>query len=202
MAEPLPQPATAPSQPFAAQVALPTGEVLQLRLLQATDAPSLGRYFLGLSPATRHVYAPHPFDQPTADQLCASLDPASHLRFVAWSTAGECPRVVAYIIVNRSPGTGDAERYAARGLKLSPTTTCTLAPSVADDYQSRGVGTALMAPILEWLRHHGYRQMVLQGGVRAQNARAQRFYTKLGFRCVGDFQTAGQVNNHDMILDL
>jgi RimJ/RimL family protein N-acetyltransferase len=47
----------------------------------------------------------------------------------------------------------------------------------------------------------GYRTMVLQGGVRALNPRAIRFYQKNGFVRVGDFRVR-DLDNHDMMLDL
>jgi GNAT superfamily N-acetyltransferase len=188
---------------FRTWVCLPGPETVVLRLLRQDDGPALGRYFLGLSDATRRVYAPHAFDLATAAQLCAELDPDQALRFVALSAAGESgAEVIAYIIVRLIPGSGEVQRYAAVGISLDPESTFYLAPSVADDYQSRGVGSALMRPILHWLRRLGCQQLVLSGGVRAQNARARRFYAKLGFRHVGDFQTQGEVDNHDMVLDL
>ncbi len=194
---------------------LPTGEIVALRLLRPDDEAALGAYFAGLSAATRRVYAPHPFDAATARRLCAELDPTQNLRFVAVAGAPgaapgvarspgtpAAPRLVAYIIVRLGVGAGELARYAAAGLPLDPATTCCLAPSVADVYQSRGVGPVLMAPILRWLRELGYLRLVLSGGVRAENARAKRFYAKLGFRRVADFVTAGEVQNHDMVLDL
>jgi diamine N-acetyltransferase len=205
-------------------VRLPGQETVVVRLLQRDDAPILGRYFLSLSAATRRVYAPHAFDLATAVQLCAQLDPSQTMRFVALSSVetdanagasagpGRGPSceddaetdasVIAYIIVRLTPGAGEVQRYASAGICLDPQTTFYLAPSVADRYQSRGVGSALMQPILSWLRHLGCRRLVLSGGVRAENARAKRFYAKLGFRHVGDFRTQGEVDNHDMVLDL
>jgi diamine N-acetyltransferase len=184
-------------------VRLPGRETVVLRLLRADDGPALGSYFLGLSAATRRVYAPHAFDLPTALQLCAELDPAQTLRLVAVSAAEAAGvRIVAYLIVRLTPGAGEVQRYAAAGIDLDPDSTFYLAPSVADDYQSQGVGSALMRPVLYWLRQLGCQRLVLSGGVRAENARARRFYAKLGFRHVGDFQTQGAIDNHDMALDL
>lgn len=73
---------------------------------------------------------------------------------------------------------------------------------MADAYQSRGVGSAMMPSILETVRRLGYRRMVLSGGTRAENHRAIRFYEKNGFRKVGDFKSGGDIDNHDMILEL
>jgi len=181
---------------------LPTGETVVLRLLRADDGPALSRYFQSLSPATRAVYAPHPFDRETAHRLSAELDPAESPRWVAVSTTAAGPVFIAYIIVRLTVGAAEVERYAGYGLSLDPATTCALAPSVADTYQGRGVGTALMEPILRWLGDMGLRFMVLSGGVRAENMRARHLYSRLGFRRVGDFRTRGDVANHDRVLEL
>ena len=177
---------------------------MALRLLRPDDAPALGAYFEGLSAATRRVYAPHAFDMETAARICAESDLEQTLRFVAVSAvaAPAAVAIVAYIIVRLTPGPSEVQRYAAAGIDLDPDSTFYLAPSVADDYQSRGAGTSLMEPVLVWLRQLGCQRLVLSGGVRAENARAKRFYTKLGFRRIGDFRTQGDVDNHDMLLDL
>ena len=91
-------------------------------------------------------------------------------------------------------------------MALDPDTTCTFAPVVADAYQSRGVGSALIPGVLDAARRLGFHHMVLSGGTRTANHRAIRFYTKAGFRKVGEFETQGQngttIGNQDMILDL
>lgn len=177
-----------------------SGEEIVLRLLRPDDWELLSRYFTTLSEATRQLYAPHPFDVDTARQLCAEIDYARVMRFIALSDRDGTTRIIAYFIV--WPGSNDSEerRYAERGTPLDSATTCTLAPSVADDYQSQGVGSSLMPDILEIMRQLGKRQMVLAGGTRAVNHRAIRFYEKTGFRKVGDF--AGNGGNHDMLLEL
>lgn len=53
------------------------------RLLRAGDAVALGRYFDGLSAATRRVYGPHPLNADCARQLCAEIDFGRALRFLA-----------------------------------------------------------------------------------------------------------------------
>ena len=181
---------------------LPTGETATLRVVRATDSELLGRYFVGLSAATRNLYAPHPFDMETGASICASLDYADSLRFVLLTRGPDAPRIIAYIIVKLGTHPGDRQRYANRGTDLDEATTCSLAPSVADAYQSRGVGSAMMPSILETMRCLGYCRMVLSGGTRAINHRAIRFYEKQGFRKVGDFVSGGDIDNHDMILEL
>ena len=179
---------------------LPSGEEIRLRLLLPDDWELLGRYFTDLSEATRQLYAPHPFDVDTARQLCTEIDYAQVMRFIALSDRDGTTQIIAYFIV--WPGTNESEerRYAERGTPLDSAITCTLAPSVADDYQSQGGGSSLMPDILEIMCRLGKRQMGLAGGTRAINHRAIRFYEKTGFRKVGDFE--GNGGNHDMLLEL
>lgn len=87
----------------------------------------MGRYFEGLSAETRRRFGPHPLDLATAAHLCATLNPAEYLRFVAFHQA----EIVAYFILQLGITPHEAARYAARNLPLDPNTTATLAPSVA-----------------------------------------------------------------------
>jgi GNAT superfamily N-acetyltransferase len=196
MSNPLP----VPESSLCSRARLPSGEAVLFRPLRAEDAAALGQYFLGLSAATRARYGPHPFDQPTADALCANLDHARLLRLVAVrEDAGE-ERVVAYFLLYRGARESDSRRYAALGIPLDDATDCALAPSVADEYQDRGLGSLLMAHVLECARLLGHRRMVLWDGVQASNARAVHFYRKWGFQQVGEFFT--DKPNFDMILHL
>lgn len=161
----------------------------------------MGAYFTGLSQATRRVYGPHRFDQETADGFCAALDSARTLRMLAWIEEEQVERIVGYFVVELGVRAGDRRRYEALGLVLHNETDCTLAPSVADAYQSEGLGSLMMQHLLGILPRLGRQRMLLWGGVRADNPRAVHFYTKFGFRRVGDFE-AGGTNNYDMIAEL
>jgi ribosomal protein S18 acetylase RimI-like enzyme len=55
--------------------------------------------------------------------------------------------------------------------------------------------------VLAVVRAAGMREMILMGGVRADNLRAEHFYRKHGFREVGQFEMSN-VNNYDMICPL
>ena len=176
---------------------LASGQRVYFRPLLADQTAELGAYFTGLSQATRGVYGPHPFDQETADGFCSALDSAHTLRMLAWIEE----KIVAYFVVELGVRAGDRRRYDALGLALQDETDCTLAPSVADAYQSQGLGSLMMQHLLGLLPRLGRQRMLLWGGVRADNPRAVHFYTKFGFRRVGDFE-AGGTNNYDMIADL
>lgn len=177
-----------------------SGETLTMRHLQSDDCERLAEYFLNLSPETKARYGPHPFDRATAETICATLDPNEMLRMVATVSCNGEERIVAYILLKMGVWEGDGKRYEALGIPLHADTDCTLAPSVADDYQNQGVGAAMMRHLLPLASLLGRRRVVLWGGVQATNERAFHFYTRWGFRKVGEFFT--DKNNYDMILDL
>ena len=177
------------------------GQVL-FRQVSSGDAQILGDYFLGLSAETKRRYGPHPFDRATAEQLCRDTDPAEILRMIAIEDTGGGQQVIGYLILILGIRDEDAARYVKLGIPLSASTDCTLAPSVADAHQSRGLGSLLMTHLKRVAKRIGRKRMVLWGGTQATNARAIHFYHKHGFRTVGDFEEPAGFNNYDMILDL
>ena len=183
-------------------IALPTGEQASLRPLRQDDAAILGAYFLGLSAETTRVYGPHHFDLETADRLCRELNSADHLRMLAGIEENGQQQIVAYFIVYFGLYDADCNRYLERDMPLDPATDCELAPSVADAYQSSGVGSLVMGHLLPLLKSAGRRRLVLVGGVRAENVRAIHFYEKFGFGKVGAFKSRGAIDNFDMIAAL
>ena len=184
------------------RVVIKSGAGALLRPLRKDDAPQLGAYFLGLSPETIRVYGPHPFDQATADRLCADLDSAHTLRMLGIVERAGHEQIIAYFIVHFGVYESDAKRYQQRSMPLDGALDCELAPSVADADQSTGVGSLVMGHLLPLLRRVGRQRLVLVGGVRAENVRAIHFYEKFGFCKVGEFKTRGDVDNFDMIADL
>lgn len=195
---------------IAGPMALASGKELVFRLLQGPDAEPLGRYFEGLSTATRRLYGPHAFSGEVAERFCEELDYRQVMRFIAVtdggrSNPGEPPGraargIVAYFIVVIGFWGEDPARYRGYGLNLDGRLVCTLAPSVADAWQNSGVGSAMMERILAVMRGLGFRWMVLMGGTQAGNERAIHFYRKFGFRTVGEFRTT--CGNYDMVAEL
>jgi GNAT superfamily N-acetyltransferase len=190
------------AQPPAARIKLKSGRQATLRPLEAGDAPALGRYFLNLGETTRLFYGPHDFDQATADRLCASAGERDTIvRMVATVSDDRGESIIAYLLLSLGVSGGDYDRYAALGMPLDHQTDCSVGPSVADEYQNQGVGTAIFEQLFASLRSMGYRRMILMGGVRAPNSRGRHFYGKVGFRTVGEFRTPG-FDNYDMIKQL
>lgn len=185
---------------IAKNVRLNTGEAVRFRPLIAEDSELLGKYFVGLSEATRKLYGPHPFNEEAACQICTELGNDRTLRMLAVRQEGGCDRIIGYFIVVLGVREPDRERYQKLGIPLHDESDCTIAPSTADAYQNQGVGTLLMAHVADVLRQMGRARILLWGGTREDNPRAIHFYTKLGFRKVGEFRS--HVNNYDMIMDL
>jgi GNAT superfamily N-acetyltransferase len=177
-----------------------SGALMLIRPLRADDAARLWDYFGRLSAQTRSRYGPHPFDEATANEICATLDHSALLRLVATVLDDGGERIIAYTLLQMGVREDDEQRYAGLGIPLDPHTDCTLAPSVADEHQNQGIGGEMMRHILQVAPRMGRRRIVLWAGVQATNDRAVHFYTRSGFRKVGEFFT--DKNNYDMILDL
>jgi GNAT superfamily N-acetyltransferase len=178
------------------------GTPVVLRALTSSDAQTLGDYFLSLWAETKRRYGPHPFDRATAEALCAAVDPSSILRLLGTVQGAGGEQIIAYFILILGIREDDAHRYDKLGIPLNAETDCTLAPSVADAYQSKGLGSLVMQHLLDVARCMGRQRMVLWGGTQATNDRGIHFYHKHGFRTVGEFEEPPGFNNYDMILDL
>jgi hypothetical protein len=96
---------------LSAQIQAPDGTRVTFRPLLPGDAGILGSYFLGLSDDTKNRYGPHPFDQATADRLCAEIDYSAAIRMIAVHSSPAGEEVVAYFILQPGIPTGEQERY-------------------------------------------------------------------------------------------
>jgi len=163
-----------------------------LRPLKSTDEQDLGDYFLSLSDKTKGFFGPHPFDRETAKKLCKEIDKTSILRLVAISAN----KIVGYFILLPGMSQSSKKRYA----NLNEKEVCSIAPSIADEFQSKGLGTKMMMYTIDIARRMGKKKMILSGGVQTRNQRGVHFYKKFGFKIVREFQT--ELKNYDMVLDL
>ena len=189
---------------IAASIQAASGLAMTFRPLEPQDNQILGRYFLSLSENTISLYGPHPFDQATADHLCATINYADTIRMIATIPAGAQEQVIAYFILQLSVSEGEIQRYAEAGITIDSQADCLIAPSVADAFQSQGLGTPLMRTMFAVARRLGRKHMVLMGGVYAHNARALHYYQKVGFKKVGTFvaSCAKGRPSYDMYVDL
>ncbi|MBV7338883.1 GNAT family N-acetyltransferase [Chloroflexi bacterium TSY] len=187
---------------FTSTTTLRNGEIAQFRPLRADDRTQLGNYFEGLSEKTRSRYGPHGFTMAVAAELCNQIGRDDSVRMIGVIGQDEAAKIIAYFILDFAIPPTEHERYLGHGIVLHNNVDCRLAPSVADRYQNRGVGSALMPKCKEVVRWFGYQRMILMGGVLVRNPRAVHFYQKHGFRKVGDFQEGTDNASYDMILSL
>ena len=168
-----------------------------LRLLEPGDADAFGTYLEALSEESRNRFGPHPHTMEEAVKLCSEIDISKYMRFIALA---DDRLVIAYLIL--IPGVSDPtkKRYQGYGCELDGDSDCTFAPSVADEYQDRGLGTVLFGEVREVAQELGFQRMVLSGGVQVPNLRGVHYYEKLGFKKVGEFTT--RVENLDMMLEM
>ncbi len=75
--------------------------LITFRPLMADDASILSQTFLGLSDDTKGDFGPHPFDQATADALCAN-DYVNTIRLIATIGVDAQEKVIAYLIFIRN----------------------------------------------------------------------------------------------------
>ena len=165
-----------------------------IRLVTQEDLPDLDRYLNQLSEETRKRYGPHPFNLPTLQQLYLNQD--DHRGYIVISE-GE---IVAYTVVKLGYVDHDKQRLMSYGYELDHSKDCTIAPSVADAWQSKGVGGKMFKYVLDDLAQLGFKRVILWGGVQATNERAKRLYGTHGFQLQGQFENNGQ--NYDMVLEL
>lgn len=176
-------------------VTLPSGETLTFRPLLPDDAAPLAQFLTALSPQTCACATFAGYDLTTAQELCAAIARYDKLRLVA--TTAE--RIVALFELSFDLTADDIARYQSYGLPLDAATTCRFGPTIADDYQNRGLGSLLLPHVLDLARRFDRRRIILWGGVMTGNQRAVHYYQKNGFQLVGQFCNAANILCYDMI---
>ncbi len=178
---------------------LPSGEPVVLRALTAADAPALTDYLENLLPASKRRFGPHSFAPEAVRGICRQAGRDDVLRLVA-TLPNDSP-LLAYVLLLNGVRESDRVRYRGYGEALDGLTDVTLAPSVADAYQGRGLGKVLMEKVIAISRHLGKARIVLWGGVQATNLRAVAYYRKAGFEPCGQFEDRNGLN-YDMLMPL
>jgi diamine N-acetyltransferase len=164
-----------------------------LRRLNANDFDGLFNYLQNLSADTKKRFGPHPFDKQSIIDFYDNSE--ENLGYVAQTINGE---IVAYAIIKIGYLENDKSRFDSYGIILSNNTDCEFAPSVADDWQSCGIGNQQFQYILTDLKKTSLKSVILWGGVQADNHKAINYYKKNGFQQLGQFTHNGE--NFDMIL--
>jgi ribosomal protein S18 acetylase RimI-like enzyme len=166
-----------------------------VRFLQKDDEEGLFHYFNLLSAESKSRFGPHLFDRETV--LYIVNEQGSDInRYVA---VNEQQEIVAYMLIKKGMLEGEQYRLRQNNVAFEESLFCTYAPSVADAWQSSGLGSAMYQVIEHGIRKNTpYRFIILWGGVQATNAKAIGFYQKQGFQQIGSFWYDGK-DNHDMI---
>ena len=173
------------------------GKNITLSVLPFTlaDTPVLFSYLQQLSAITRSRFAPHGFE--SADILTAYASPCALFGYLGFLNNKE---LIAYTVVKIGYLQQDAPRLQSYGLSLHPLTDAAVAPSVADAWQGRGAGGAMMQAVIHDLKPKGINRLLLWGGVQTTNEKAVGFYKRMGFWEAGSFEYNG--SNTDMVMEL
>jgi len=167
-----------------------------LRRLHSNDHDHLFDYLQGLSDLTKSRFGPHGYDRQSIIDIYQHT--AEYFGYIAEELLTK--KIVAYSILKTGYLPHDRFRFESYGLLPDQQTDCTYAPSVADAWQSCGVGNALFHYILSDLKAKGFKRVLLWGGVQSNNEKAISFYLKNGFKRLGKFEYNGL--NDDMMLDV
>jgi len=167
-----------------------------VRRLNYDDLDKLVGYLGKLSPETVSRFGPHGFDKKSILNLYEHCD--RHKGYIGQDT--ETSEIIAYSIIKIGCLEHDGSRLQSYGINPDDNTDCTFAPSVADNWQSLGVGSSLFNFMLLDLKARRFKRIILWGGVQSNNTRAVKYYIKNGFRKLGEFQHNGP--NYDMVLDI
>lgn len=157
------------------------------------DVEALVQYFNQLSEETKQYFAPHPFDVDTITAICRG----SYKDYNAFV----CIRnglIIAYAVVKNTPTARELDRFAKYPIGLNVEKDYILAPSVADAFQSQGIGSIVLDFVESELRKLSAEKVILWGGVQLRNKRAVRYYLKHGFKTLGEFSYNG-LDNLDMV---
>lgn len=169
---------------------------LQLRFIpfEPSQVDALFIYLKKLNHESKKRFGPHPF---TKQAIINSYNDKNNRLYLA---IAEDDEIVAYTIVKLGWVDFDTQRLLSYGL-FPELSDCTLAPSVADDWQSKGVGSVFLEYIIDHLKSIEHiKRIILWGGVQSTNKKAIGYYKKFGFKKLGDFEHNG--NNFDMMLEL
>lgn len=167
-----------------------------LRRLNINDLDDLFDYLQNLSAETKNRFGPHKSDKQSIIDFYTPGDLNSG--YIACDIVTN--QIVAYFIIKTGYLEHDAVRLQSCGIVPDNKTDCTFAPSVADSWQSCGIGGQLFRFILTDLKTTEISRIILWGGVQTDNIKAVNFYKKNKFKILGKFTHNGE--NYDMYYDI
>jgi diamine N-acetyltransferase len=165
------------------------------RKLISTDFDRLLHYLHYLSNETKGRFGPHPFDETSVIDFYKADDVTGYIAEEKLSHS-----IIAYAIIRKGILYFEKERLLDYKYFDIDKDCCTYAPSVADNWQGKGIGKLLFNCILNDCKKESIKKIILWGGVQSSNERAINFYRKLGFIKIGLFEYNG--SNEDMILEI
>jgi RimJ/RimL family protein N-acetyltransferase len=174
-------------------------ETILFRPLLHSDIDGLTTFLENLSTETRRLSTFDSYDKVTASELCNSIGKYDKLRFVLESEENQ---IVGLIEFTLDMPESVFEAYSNYEIKLDINSTCRFGPTLSDKYQSRGIGSLIFPFIIKVSKFLNKKDIILYGGVLADNLRAIRYYEKHGFKIAGKFNNDEGVENIDMVLKL
>lgn len=169
---------------------------IEFRILLVADFENLATYLQNFSTETKSRFGPHLFDLESVKNFYS--DENQNIGIIGINKLNS--KIVAYSILKKGFINEDSKRYLNYNLPLHENLDCTYAPSVADDWQSQGVGDCMFIYILKILKATDYKRIVLWGGVQFTNQKAINYYQKNGFEVYGQFNNG--IENLDMMKNL
>ena len=118
-----------------------------LERLMPEDYDNLSAYLQHLSPDSKKRFGPHGYD---IESILGCYENPDHSGYIARDA--ETLNIIAYSIIKTGYLEHDSSRLRSYGLTLNKLTDCTFAPSVADEWQSLGVGNCLFRFVLSDLK--------------------------------------------------
>lgn len=181
------------------ELQIQSGEKIILRPLSHFDIEKLTSFLENLSKETQRLSTFDSYDKTTATELCNAISKYDKLRFVLENQKQE---IVGLLEFTLDIPQNVINQYTDYGLALDIDNTCRFGPTLADEYQSKGLGSLVFPYILQIAKLLDKKHIILYGGVFADNTRAINYYQKHGFKVAGKFKNEEGIGNFDMILSL
>lgn len=158
-----------------------------------SDLPNLLSYLHHLDEETRNRFGPHTFTKEALEHLYHHPDYTGFIIIENNSTF-----IIGYAIVKLGYLEHDLPRLLSYNIQPNHTTDATYAPSLANDWQGKGIGKVLWDTVKTHLQQLQKKRVILWGGVQTSNTRALRYYEKNGFTPLGEFEFQS-ITNKDML---
>ena len=176
-----------------------SGEKITLRPLLHSDIEGLTSFLENLSTETRRLSTFDGYNKVTATGFCDAISKYDKLRFVLENQNRE---IVGLIEFTLDIPQNVIDTYTTYGITLDTENTCRFGPTLADKYQSQGLGSLMFPYVVKIAKLLGKKNIILYGGVFADNFRAIKYYEKSGFKIAGEYNNDEGDETIDMILSI